>query len=93
MILSSTCFFIAKSFKGFEETCVIFSKLNEKIVSDEKVALFGLLSSNLFGVEDKCIDNINMTLLIAKMYISKAKYGKLNNPTKMFDTEMAVREK
>ena len=72
---------------------IIFSKLNEKIFIDEKIALFGLLSSDLFEVEDKCIDNINMTLLVAKMSVSKAKYGKLNNPTILFDTEMALREK
>ena len=71
---------------------VIFSKLNEKIVIDEKVALFGVLSSDLLEVKDKCIDNIIMTLLVAKMCISKAKYGKLNNPTIVFDTEMALKE-
>ena len=72
---------------------VIFSKLNEKIVIDEKVALFGILSSDLIKLQNKCIDNINMTLLVAKMCISKAKYGKLNNPTIIFDTEMVLREK
>ena len=72
---------------------VIFSKHNEKIVIDEKVSLFCVLNSNLFEVEDKCIDNINMTLLVAKMCISRAKYGKLYNPTIIFDTEMTLREK
>ena len=72
---------------------LIFSKLNEKIVIDEKIALFGVLSSDLFEIKDKSIDNINMTLLVTKMCISKAKYGKLNNPTIIFDTEMALREK
>ena len=72
---------------------VIFSKLNEKIVVDEKVALFGVMNSDLFEVKDKCIDNINMTLLVAKMCISKAKNRKFNNTTIVFDTEMALRGK
>ena len=76
-------FFHCQKLQGYWKhvETVIFSKVNEKIVIKEKVALFGVLSSDLFEVKDKCIDNINMSLLVAKMCISKAKYRKLNNPT------------
>ena len=88
-------FFHCQKLQGFckHVETVIFSKLNEKIVIDEKVTLFGVLSSDLFEVEDKCIDNINIVLLVAKMCVSKATYGKLNNPTIIFDTETVLREK
>ena len=38
-------------------------------------------------------NNINMVLLVAKMCISKVKYGIARSPMVVFETEMAVREK
>ena len=38
------------------------------------------------------LNNINMVLLVAKMCISKVKYGIARSPMVVFETEMAVRE-
>ena len=38
-------------------------------------------------------NKINMVLLVAKMCISKVKYGIARSPMVVFETEMAVREK
>ena len=71
----------------------IFLKTERKIIIDEKVALFGVLGCDLYEPKGTTANNINMVLLVAKMCISKVKYGIARSPMVVFETEMAVREK
>ena len=57
------------------------------------MALFGLLGYDLYESKRTTANNINMVLLVAKMCISKIKYGVARSPMVVFETEMAVREK
>ena len=70
----------------------IFLKTERKIIIDEKVALFGVLGCDLYESKGTTANNINMVLLVAKMCISKVKYGIARSPIVVFETEMAVRE-
>ena len=88
-------FFHCKRLDGFWK-CVeqyIFLKTERKIIIDEKVALFGVLGCDLHESKGTTANNINMVLLVAKMCISKVKYGIARSPMVVFETEMAVREK
>ena len=88
-------FFHCKRLDGFWK-CVeqyIFLKTERKIIIDEKVALFGVLGCDLHESKGTTANNINMVLLVAKMCISKVKYGIARSPKVVFETEMAVREK
>ena len=71
----------------------IFPKTERKIIIDEKVALFGVLGCDLYyESKETTANNINMVLPVAKMCISKVKYGIARSPMVVFETEMAVRE-
>ena len=61
-------------------------------MKDEKVALFGVLGCDLYESKGTIVNNINMVLLVAKMCISKVKYGIARSPMVVFETEMAVSE-
>ena len=58
-----------------------------------KVAHFGVLGCDLYESKGNTANNINMVLLVAKMCISKVKYGIVRSPIVVFETEMAVRRK
>ena len=75
----------------FQRTKCLFPE--RKIIIDEKVALFGVLGCDLYESKGTTANNINMVLLVAKMCISKVKYGIARSPMAVFETEMAVREK
>ena len=57
------------------------------------MALFGGLGFDLYESKGTTANNINMVFLVAKMCISKVKYGIARSPMVVFETEMAVREK
>ena len=56
-----------------------------------KTVLFGILDLEDFNSKE--INVINLCILVAKMCISKYKYGKLYSITLMFDNEMKLRLK
>ena len=66
----------------------ILSKTGSNIIITEKVALFGYEVNNMKTVVNKTINHI---ILIAKMTISKFKYGKALDINCMFDSEMFLR--
>ena len=70
----------------------IYLKTERKIIIDEKVALFRVLGCDLYESKGTTANNINMVLLVAKMCISKVKYGIARSPIVVFETKMAVRE-
>ena len=88
-------FFHCKRLEGFWKYVeqYTFLKTERKIIIDEKVALFGVLGCDLYESKGATANNINMVLLVAKMCISKVKYGIARSPMIAFETEMAVREK
>ena len=71
----------------------ILRKTERKIIIDEKVALFGVLGCDLYELKGTTVNNINLVFLVAKMCISKVKYGIARSLVAVFETEMAVREK
>ena len=61
---------------------------------DEQVALFGVLKADLKSdTKQTTLNNINTILLVAKMCISEARYGKSQNLKLTFEIEMGIREK
>ena len=56
---------------------------------DEKVALFGASKTEIKNAEIR--KKVNHTILIAKLAISKHKYGKYKNLEMIFETELAMR--
>ena len=54
---------------------------------------FGILATEHPNLRDRTINDINMLLLVAKMCISKVKYGKARSLATVFEVEMAFREK
>ena len=64
------------------------------IAIDEKTALFGILYENeILRLEKKTVDTINAILLIARMSVSKFRYGKFHYPKDIFIKELGYREK
>ena len=64
-----------------------------KITINERNALFGILTTEHHNLRDRTINDIYMILLVAKMCISKVKYGKARSLATAFEVEMAFREK
>ena len=95
MILLNTSSSIVRDLKvsGNVWSSTFFLKTERKIIIDEKVALFGVLGCNLYESKGTTANNIKMVLLVAKMCISKVKYGIARSPMVVFETQMAVREK
>ena len=60
---------------------------------NERNALFGILATEHHNLRDRTINDINMILLVAKMCISKVKYGKARSLATVFKMKMAFREK
>ena len=82
-------FFHFKSLEGFWK-CVeqyIFLK-QQKIIIDEKVALFGVLGCDLYESKGTTENKINLGLLLAKLCISEVKYGISPSPMAVFETEI-----
>ena len=71
--------------------CVLSFLLEHRVNLDVKRVLFGIL--DLEGFHSQEINVINLCILVAKMCISKYKYGKPYSITLMFDTEMKLRLK
>ena len=71
--------------------CELSFLLERRVNLDVKRVLFGIL--DLEGFHSKEIHVINLCILVAKMCISKYKYGKPYSMTLMFDTEMKLRLK
>ena len=52
---------------------LFFLKTEQKVIIDEKVALFGVLGCDLYESKGTTANDINVVLLVAKMCISKVK--------------------
>ena len=68
----------------------IFCQTNTQIELSAKTAVFGVCNQNIFhsGTRNK----INHILLVARLSISKLKYGKIKNLAVIFDTELQLRD-
>ena len=65
--------------------------LERRVIIDVKSAIFGMLKDDgLHQVERKLV---NLSILVAKMCISKFKYGTPVNIIHLFDSELLVRHK
>ena len=72
----------------------IFIKTEVRIDINETIALFGIDKTNShIKTNSKKRTKINHILLVAKMCISKARYGKCPNAKLLFETEMHLRER
>ena len=69
----------------------ILIKYNRRVEIDEKVALFGASKTEIENAEIR--KKVNHTILIAKLAISKYKYGKYKNLEMIFETELEMRSK
>ena len=65
---------------------------NENFQISDNNILFGL-NYESFKCNKNKIDTANHILLIAKMSISKLRYGKFNNINIIFESEMNIRKK
>ena len=73
------------------ERCqAIYSYTNIQTEMNEQTTLFGLTMSDLKKSEK--MNKINHILLIAKLTISKHKYGKVKNLRIIFDSELLLRK-
>ena len=70
----------------------IRSKINIDISLSKKDLLLGLLYADHDNIERRLIKYINHIILIAKLCISKFRYGKINNIYLIFDTEIFLRK-
>ena len=59
----------------------------------ERNILFGKLGTEHHNLKDTTTNDINMVLLVAKMCISKVKYGEACSLVTVIKVEMAFREK
>ena len=75
----------------YPTTCNIL--LRKMKIKNTDIALFGILATEHHNLRDRTINDINMILLVAKMCISKVKYGKERSLAMVFEVEMASREK
>ena len=57
---------------------------------DWKSAMFGFLS--IEGATKRKINRINLIILLAKLSISKAKYGKQRDPYLILENELNIRQ-
>ena len=87
-------FFKCKGLSEFwkDVASTIEKKTQIKIVPTETLALFGVIKTDM-NVNKKVLNTINHIILIAKMCISKAKYGKVKHVQTNFDRELELREK
>ena len=67
----------------------ILIKYNRRVEIDEKVVFFGASKTEIEDAEIR--KNVNHTILIAKLAISKYKYGKYKNLEMIFETELEMR--
>ena len=89
-------FYKCNKLRGFwsEVLNYIYGKTEIIMCIDEKVALFGVLKADLKSdTKQRTLNNINTILLVAKMCISKARYGKSQNLKLTFEIEMGIIEK
>ena len=88
-------FFHCKRLENFgkEIEQYIMVMTGTKIKINERNALFGILATEHHILRDRTINDINMILLVAKMCISKVKYGKARSLATVFEVEMAFGEK
>ena len=75
MILLNNSSFIKRDLKvsGNVWSSAFFHKTEQKVIIDEKVALFGVLGCDLYESKGTTANDINVVLLVAKMCISKVK--------------------
>ena len=87
-------FINCNALKGFWKRVFQLIKLhtNEHFPISDNNILFGLDYKSFKCVKSK-IDIANHILLIAKMSISKLRYGKINNILLIFEAEMSIRKK
>ena len=89
-------FYKCNKLRGFwsEVSNYIYGKIEKRMCIDEKVALFGVLKADLKSdTKQRTLNNINRILLVAKMCISEARYGKSQNLKLTFEIEMVIGEK
>ena len=91
----NTSFSIVKRLKtsGKRLSNMIMVMTGTKITINERNALFGKLATERHNLRDRTINDINMILLVAKMFMSKVKYGKAPSLATVFEVEIAFREK
>ena len=63
---------------------------NTRLNTDEKVALFGVSKLEIVHKEKR--KRINLILLIARLSISKYKYGVIKDVEIIFDSELKIRK-
>ena len=68
----------------------ILIETNTRLNIDEKVALFGVSKLEILDKEKR--KRINLILLIARLSISKYKYGVIKNLEVIFDSELKIRK-
>ena len=76
MILLNNSSFIKRDLKvsgNVWSSAFFFLKTEQKVIIDEKVALFGVLGCDLYESKGTTANDINVVLLVAKMCISKVK--------------------
>ena len=61
------------------------------IMLNEKIALFGIVGTEVYGLNKEQINIANNIILIAKMCISKYRYGTPINLITMIEYEMRIR--
>ena len=66
---------------------------DQSIPLTEQNALFGVAKSDYPKMDQATINTYNHLILIAKMSISKRRYGKLKNIFLIFDLEISLRKK
>ena len=86
-------FFQCKKLNGFWQyvSTTIYKTTHCKIQLSETTALFGIAKPNYPLLSTKQLNKINHILLIAKMCISKIRYGKSKNPFITLDMELSIR--
>ena len=72
-------------------TALFRHTLNVNITLDEKNVLFGITGTEVSGLKKQHLKIINHIILIAKMCISKYRYGTPLNLIAMIEYEMKIR--